>query len=207
MSFDELLLCPIHILSIILRKALQDVIRVLLSCIVIMAVDHLISPHVALSASAIAMVLVVGLMFFIFEMPAGMLVNKSQMLTLFSSLAIVPMIFLYGTLFDVDTFLSAAEAVIYLLPLTHVNEIVRRVMLDIGVPPDSVLITTAYLVIFFAVCWWMIKTNRADPPDSHIPCRTWKSTDGPFVQGTSRKARLRSRGLRITGGYRALDAL
>lgn len=62
-------------------------------CIVIMAVGHLISLDVAFSLSAIAIVLMAGLMFSIFEMLAGMLVNKSQTLTLFLSLAIVFMTF------------------------------------------------------------------------------------------------------------------
>lgn len=62
-------------------------------CIVIMAVGHLISLDVAFSLSAIAIVLMASLIFSIFEMLAGMLVNKSQTLTLFLSLAIVFMTF------------------------------------------------------------------------------------------------------------------
>lgn len=118
--------------------------------------DHLISPDVALSVSAIAMVLVTDLMFSMF----GMLVNKSQTLTLFSRLTIVSMTFLCSTLFDIDALPFAATMTVYLLPLTHVSNIIRGLMLDTGVLPDSVLIMAAYMVLFFAVYWWMIKTNR-----------------------------------------------
>lgn len=46
------------------------------------------------------------------------------------------------------------------MPLTHVSELMRGIMLDTGIPLDSVAIVAAYMIAFFAVCWWMIKTNR-----------------------------------------------
>ncbi|MBR4217032.1 MAG: ABC transporter permease, partial [Candidatus Methanomethylophilaceae archaeon] len=46
MSFDEMLLCPIHITSVVIGKTASGVIRATLSCIVIMIVGHLIAPSV-----------------------------------------------------------------------------------------------------------------------------------------------------------------
>ncbi len=160
MSFDELLLCPVHVSSIILGKTLQGVIRALLSCTVIMLVGHLISSDVTVSLWVPVIVLAAGLMFSMFGLLAGMLTNKTQKLSLFSSVVIVPMTFLCGTLFDVSALPDAAAAVIYCLPLTHVSELMRCVMLDSAVPWDSVLILGVYLVVFFLACRWMIRTNR-----------------------------------------------
>ena len=104
-----------------------------------------------------------------------MVVNKSQNLNMISSLIIVPMTFLCGTLFDADSLPTAAAWVIYALPLTHVSELMRGIMLGTGVELASVVILLAYTVAFFALCWWMIKTNRCRrrrEPARRFPCRT-----------------------------------
>lgn len=160
MSFDELLLCPVHISAIVLGKTFQGVIRALLSCTVIMVLGHIISPAVSLSPLVLVVVFVAGLMFSTFGMLAAMLTDKAQKLTLFSSIVIVPMTFLCGTLFDVSALPGPVAAAINLLPLTHVSDLVRGIMLDTGIPLDSLAIVMAYVVLFFGLCWWMIKTNR-----------------------------------------------
>ena len=101
-----------------------------------------------------------ALTFSLMGMLVGMFMEKSQHLNLFTSLVIIPMTFLCGTLFNVEALPSVASWVVYALPLTHVSELMRGIMLDTGVPLDSVAILAVYLIAFFAVCWWMIKTNR-----------------------------------------------
>ena len=70
------------------------------------------------------------------------------------------MTFLCGTLFNVSALPDAAAYVIYLLPLTHVSQLMRGIMLDTGVPLDSVFILLFYTVVFFCACYYLIKTNR-----------------------------------------------
>ncbi len=160
MSFDELLLCPVHISSVILGKTLAGVIRALISCTIIMFVGHLISPGVSIEPLALLVVIVAGLTFSMFGLLAGMLTNNTQKLSLFTSIAIVPMTFLCGTLFNVSALPDAAAYVIYVLPLTHVSQLMRGIMLDTGISLDSVAILLAYMAAFFAACYWLIKTNR-----------------------------------------------
>ncbi len=160
MSFDELLLCPVHISSVILGKTLAGVIRALISCTIIMFVGHLISPGVSIEPLALLVVIAAGLTFSMFGLLAGMLTNNTQKLSLFTSIAIVPMTFLCGTLFNVSALPDAAAYVIYILPLTHVSQLMRGIMLDTGIPLDSVAILLAYMAAFFAACYWLIKTNR-----------------------------------------------
>lgn len=110
--------------------------------------------------AVVGAVLVSGLMFSLFGLLAGLLANSSQRLTLFSSIIIVPMTFLCGTLFDLSALPDVVAAVVYVLPLTHVSEIMRGVMLDTGVPLDSVVIVAFFTLLFFLLSWWMIKTRR-----------------------------------------------
>lgn len=161
MSFDELLLCPIHISAIVLGKTLTGVIRGLLSCTVLILVGYAISPEVSLNPLAIAVVLFASLTFSLLGLLAGIVTNKTQKLNMFSALVIVPMTFLCGTLFDADSLPSAAAAVVYVLPLTAVSSLMRGIMLYGDIPLDSVAILAAYLIGLYVVCWWLIKTNRA----------------------------------------------
>ncbi|MBQ8643509.1 MAG: ABC transporter permease [Candidatus Methanomethylophilaceae archaeon] len=160
MSFDELLLCPVHITSVILGKCLMGVIRGVMSCTIIMLVGHLLSPSVEISLSVLVVVIVASLTFSMFGMLAGMLTNKTQKLSLFSSIVIVPMTFLCGTLFNVSALPEFASFVIYLLPLTHVSALTRGIMLDTGVPLDSVVFLLVYMLLFFGACYYMIKNNK-----------------------------------------------
>lgn len=160
MSFDELLLCPVHISSVILGKTLSGVIRALMSCTIIMVVGHLISPGVDIDPLVFVVIFIAGLTFSLFGLLAGMLTNKTQKLSLFTSIVIVPMTFLCGTLFNVSALPDAAAYVIYLLPLTHVSQLMRGIMLDTGIPLDSVVMLLFYTVAFFCACYYLIKTNR-----------------------------------------------
>ena len=160
MSFDELLLCPIHISTVILGKSLSGVIRALVSCTIIMGVAHIISPDVTIDPMVFVVILAAGLMFSMFGMLAGMMTNKTQKLSLFTSIVIVPMTFLCGTLFDVAALPDVFSFVIYALPLTHVSILTRGLMLGTGVPLDSVVIMALYIMLFFCACYYMIKNHK-----------------------------------------------
>ena len=144
----------------IIALTLAGTVRALISCTAIMVVGHLISPDVTFDPWVFVVVLVAGFTFSCFGMLAGMLCNHTQRLNLFNSIVIIPMTFLCGTLFDVSALPDGASWVVYALPLTHVSGIMRGLMLDTGVPLDSVLILLAYTAAFFAACYWLIRTNR-----------------------------------------------
>ncbi len=161
MSFDELLLCPIHISSIILGKLVQGIARALISCTILLIVGWLLSPQVTISPWVFALIIVASTMFSLLGLLAGMLAHMTQTLTLFSSIVIIPMTFLCGTLFDSSTLPEAVAFVIYCLPLTHVSNLMRGLMLpDYSVGVDSVVIVAVYIIALYAICYYMIKNNK-----------------------------------------------
>ena len=161
MSFDEMLLCPLHISSIILGKTVQGMLRALISCTILLIVGWLLSPQVVISPWIFVVIIFAGLMFSLLGMLAGMLAKKTQSLSLFSSVVVIPMTFLCGTLFDSNTLPTAAAYVIYALPLTHVSNLMRGIMLpDYSVGMDSIVIMTAYIIVLYLVCYYMIKNNK-----------------------------------------------
>ena len=161
MSFDEMLLCPLHISSIILGKTVQGMLRALISCTILLIVGWLLSPQVVISPWIFVLIILAGLMFSLLGMLAGMLAKKTQSLSLLSSIVVIPMTFLCGTLFDSNTLPTAAAYVIYALPLTHVSNLMRGIMLpEYSVGIDSIIIMMAYIVVLYLVCYYMIKNNK-----------------------------------------------
>ena len=161
MSFDELLLCPLHISAIILGKTMQGIVRALASCSVLVLVGWLLSPQIVISPWIFVLILFAGLMFSLLGLFAGMITNKTQNLALFSSVAIIPMTFLCGTLFDSATLPSAVATFIDILPLSPVSGLMRGLMLpEYGVDMGSVLIMAVYIVLLYLGCYYMIKTNK-----------------------------------------------
>ena len=164
MSFDEILLCPIHISALVLGKTYAGIIRALITCTIILVVGKLIAPDLEISPLIYVLILAGSLTFSLLGLLAGMLSSKTNTLNLFSSIVIIPMTFLCGTLFDTDALPSWAATVIDLLPLTQVSELMRGVMIG---PMDGSLILpaiilAAYMVGLFSVCYWLIRTNRCD---------------------------------------------
>ena len=161
MSFDELLLCPIHISSIILGKTIQGMVRALISCTILLLVGWLLSPQVVISPWIFAVIIMGSMMFSLLGLLAGMLTNKTQNLALFSSVVIIPMTFLCGTLFDVNVLPDYIAYIIYALPLTHVSNLMRGIMLpDYTVGLDSIVIIFIYIAVMFGVCYYLIKNNK-----------------------------------------------
>ncbi len=161
MSFDELLLCPLHISSIIIGKTIQGIVRALISCTILLFVGWMLSPGVVISPWVFAVIILASLLFSLLGLLAGMLTNKTQKLTLFSSIVIIPMTFLCGTLFDSSALPEIAADIIYALPLTHVSALTRGIMLpDYSVDPISIVIVATYIIVLYAICYYMIKNNK-----------------------------------------------
>lgn len=160
MSFDELLLCPIHVSSVVIGKTLAGIVRVVISGSVIMAVGLLLVPGLNLNVQTVLILLLSAFMFSLLGLLAGIAVRRTNTLSLITAVVIVPMTFLCGTIFDVSALPSWAATVIDVLPLTHVSELVRSAMGSGAVPLDSLLVVFAYTALFFGACWYMIRTNR-----------------------------------------------
>ena len=159
-SFDEMLLCPIHVSSVVIGKSLYGVARALISCTILLIVGKLIAPEVAITPWIFLIILASSFTFSLIGLLVGMKVKKTNSVSLISGTLIVPMTFLCGTLFDVSALPAWAGAAVYALPLTHVSALTRAVSLGGEIPLDSVAILIAYMAVFFFVCWYLIKTNR-----------------------------------------------
>lgn len=165
MSFDELLLCPVHVSSIILGKTVSGIVRCLISCTVLLIVGCIISPGIDPTPLVLIVILAGGLMFSMLGLLAALVTSKTQNLALITSIFIVPMTFLCGTLFKVSDLPEVVGWAVYILPLTHVSELTRGLLSDTGIPPDSIIVLCGYIALLFALCYLRIRTQKNRPPD------------------------------------------
>ena len=78
----------------------------------------------------------------------GMLAKSHEDTATYSNFFIMPMAFFSGTFFPVDRMPAVIKGIIYILPLTHANIVIRKEALDCGGNPLP-LILIGYAVAFF----------------------------------------------------------
>lgn len=160
-SFDELFLCSMSPSAIVLGKAYAGMFRGLISCSVLYAMGIALSPDMHLSAAAIGLVVLSCLTYGLLGVVSGLLANSHLALNMFNSLVILPMTFLCGTIFSLDSLPGAVQFAIGLLPLTHTTECIRAASLGTGFPWFSLAVAVAYAVAFFALSRHLVVRSRS----------------------------------------------
>lgn len=168
-SFDELFLCSMSPMAIILGKAYAGMMRGLISCAVLYAMAVLLSEDAVLSLPAVAMVVFSCLMYGLLGVVSGMLANSHLTLNLFNILVILPMTFLCGTIFSLDSLPGVFQTAIGLLPLTHTTECIRACMLGTDFPWASLLVVLAYAAVFILVSRHILVRGRARSRGISVP--------------------------------------
>jgi len=159
-SLDELMLCPIKTSSIVLGKSVIGIIRGMLSCTIILIVGSFISGEISISPILFVIIFISTMTFSLLGILAGLLARKHNELTVFTSLVIVPMTFLSGTIFKISDVPDAIGAIIYAMPLTHPTETIRATMLGTEFPWISMVVMIVYCVAFFVLNYYIIRCHK-----------------------------------------------
>lgn len=156
-SFDELILCPMHIPSIIFGKSVIGMLKGLIGAFIMLGLGCLLEPHVHITLGLLICIFFCSVTFSMLGVMAGLLAGSSPTLNMISSIVILPMTFMCGTLFSVDSLPSVIGTVIWALPLTHSSEIIRATSLGWDFPWISLLVLVAYFLVFFVIDCVIIK--------------------------------------------------
>ena len=159
-SFDELFLCSMKPMAIIMGKTYAGIVRGLLSAFVLYALGMLLSNDMHISLMAAFVIVLSSVVYSLMGVFCGLLSNSNLTMNMITSLLIVPMTFLCGTLFSLDALPQAVQAVIEVLPLTHTTACMRAAALGTPFPWLSLLVILIYGVIFAAVCRHLIIKGR-----------------------------------------------
>ena len=156
-SFDELILCPMHTPSVILGKCVMGGLRGLAGGLIILGLGMLLTPGLSLTPWLVLAMLLSCLMFSLLGVAAGLTANSSPTLMMINSIVILPMSFMCGTLFDVDSLPDFAAYIVWALPLSHSTAVMRASALCDPVDLTSVAVILVYAAAFYCICHLIIK--------------------------------------------------
>jgi ABC-2 type transport system permease protein len=156
-SFDELLMSPVSLYSIIIGKALVGVVRGLISSVAILAVGFILSPSLMVSPLFVLVLFVSCFVFAQFGVLVAFVIDSHQTMSTFNSLVILPMTFLCGTFFSLSLLPEAAKAVLYVLPLTHASQCLRAAALGQPFPWLSFVALLGFGLVFFFASLFVLK--------------------------------------------------
>ncbi|MCL2296456.1 MAG: ABC transporter permease [Methanomassiliicoccaceae archaeon] len=160
-SLDEILMCPISISSIVFGKSMQGVIRGIISSSIIFAMGLAMAPEHLHFTFLYAVSIVLSCFTFSFlGVSAALLANTHQAMATFSNLIILPMTFLCGTFFSVNSLPSVFQAVLFALPLTHSSVTARASALGWDFPWASLLVLLCFCIAFFVLNVYLIKKKK-----------------------------------------------
>jgi ABC-type multidrug transport system permease subunit len=159
-SFDELLMSPVSLESIVIGKALIGVIRGMISSLAVLVVGFVLAgPALVISPLFFVMLLLSCFVFGLFGVLIALVINSHQGMSTFSTLVILPMTFLCGTFFSLNQLPEVAKAALYLLPLTHASELLRATVLGQAFPWLAFVGICVFGVVFFVGCMVALKKS------------------------------------------------
>ena len=160
-SFDEMMMCPLSPSAVIVGKAMLGVIRGIFSTSIIFVIGLALAPeYLFLTPLYIVCILVSCFVFSLLGVSAALLAKSHQSMATFSSLIVLPMTFLCGTFFSVDSLPAAFQAVLYVLPLTHSSVTVRAASFGADFPWISLLVLICFGIAFYIINLYLIKNKK-----------------------------------------------
>jgi ABC-2 type transport system permease protein len=159
-SFDETILCPISPSAVILGKAFVGFLKGMLCCAILLVIGLLMSDDMHLNALLIICIAISSFTFSLLGVLAGFLSKSLTTIILITSVVVVPMTFLCGTVFSVSALPTAIQYVISALPLTYSTECIRSAALDWQFSISSLFILILFAVALFIICHFMLSKGK-----------------------------------------------
>jgi len=124
-TFQIYLQTPVSPWEIVVGQTLAGMVRGLFASAVILGLGLILGSHLHFTVVFILGMLLNGLVFAAFGVVVGLKTKSHEDTATFTNFFILPMAFFCGTFFPVDTLPRWAQKLIYLLPLTHTNRLLR----------------------------------------------------------------------------------
>jgi len=155
--FDECLMAPLGLDSLIIGKALIGVVRGMISSLAILAVGFALSPSLLVTPLFVLVLFTSCFVFSLFGVLVALVMDSHQGMSTFNSLVILPMTFLCGTFFSLSALPVAAKGVLYVLPLTHASDCLRAAALAQAFPWLSFVALLVFGAAFFFASLFVLK--------------------------------------------------
>lgn len=147
-TFQIFVQAPIHPSSIMIGEMLAGMVKGLFASSLIILVGLLTFTKFSLTPLFFITLFLNCFLFANLGVITGMIAKSHEESATYSNFLIMPMAFFCGTFFPVDRLPLFVKPILYLLPLTHTNILIRKSSLD-EEGLISLLILIAYAGVFF----------------------------------------------------------
>jgi len=148
-TFQVFVQAPISPFAIMIGEVLAGMTKGLFASVLIMLVGFAVSAHFRITAMFVTALLLNCFLFACLGIVTGMLTKSHEDTSTYSNFFILPMAFFSGTFFPVDRAPLLIKWIIYIMPLTHTNILIRSARID-GQTAASLAVLLVYAAGFFA---------------------------------------------------------
>ncbi len=155
-TFQVFVLAPISSFSIMIGEVMAAITKGLFASVLIMLVGFAVSRRLAITPLFVLTLLLNCFLFACLGIVTGMLAKSHEDTSTYSNFFILPMAFFSGTFFPVTRVPAVIKWIIYIMPLTHTNILIRSVKLDAR-GAASLAVLLVYAAGFFAYGSYLIR--------------------------------------------------
>jgi ABC-type multidrug transport system permease subunit len=152
-TFDQYVLAPIKTSSVVLGEVLAGALQGLTSCLILLLLGLLFGAHIKLTPVFFVVLIASCFTFASLGVVAAMVADSHADMANFGTFFILPMTFLAGTFFSVDTMPLLVKVFIWILPLTPISYSLRSIALNkpISLFPFVAVFIWVIFMYYFAV--------------------------------------------------------
>jgi Nod factor-specific ABC transporter NodJ protein len=147
-TFQIFVQAPISPSSIMIGEVLAGMVKGLFASLLIVIIGFLTPSSFSITPLFVLILFINCFLFANLGVITGMISKSHEDISIYSNFFIMPMAFFSGTFFPVDKMPVFVKSIIYLLPLTHTNIVIRKTVLDME-GMLSLFILIVYSLAFF----------------------------------------------------------
>jgi ABC-type polysaccharide/polyol phosphate export permease len=155
-TFQVFVQAPIRPSSIMIGEVLAGMVKGLFASLLIIAVGVVATSASFITAPFLLALLINCFLFSNLGVITGMVSKSHEDTATYTNFFIMPMAFFSGTFFPVDRMPVAVKYVMYIVPLTHTNLLIRKASFDYE-GAISMAVLVLYAAAFFAYGTYLIR--------------------------------------------------
>lgn len=149
-TFQTYIQSPIKPSSIMIGEVLAGMVKGLFASLLIIIVGMIAPSNFKINQIFIVTLFLNCFMFASLGVITGMLTKSHEDTATYSNFFIMPMAFFSGTFFSVERIPEIFKPIIYIMPLTHTNIVIRKSSID-SEALISLIIILSYCIFFFII--------------------------------------------------------
>ncbi len=158
-TFQILIQSPIKPFSIMIGEVLAGMVKGIFASLLIILVGIFVPSDFSINLIFLLTLILNCFMFASLGLITGMITKSHEDTATYSNFFIMPMAFFSGTFFSIERIPYIFKPIIYIMPLTHTNILIRKSTLDLD-GTISLLVIIFYCAIFFCLGARLIANYR-----------------------------------------------